>query len=127
MAREYPNSMFVGTDAVETYPAAGSAEVPPNCTFLKADTLRGLPFGDAEFDFVFQRVMVNAFTPTDWEFAIGELARVCKAGGWAELVELGGEFVPTVEDNRLWNASKHTFFFFNITFKPVIRLLILHL
>lgn len=38
---------------VDIFPAP--AAVPVNCSFVKANTLDGLPFADGTFDFVFQR------------------------------------------------------------------------
>ncbi|RUS19282.1 hypothetical protein BC937DRAFT_87727 [Endogone sp. FLAS-F59071] len=54
MARDYPNSTFIGTDTdTDAFPK--HVERPPNCRFIKADTLGGLAFADGEFGFVHQR------------------------------------------------------------------------
>lgn len=53
MAEDYPASHFTGIDIVtDILPKTG---YPENCTFLRANTLKGLPFEDNTFDFVFQR------------------------------------------------------------------------
>lgn len=54
MAKDYPNSTFIGTD-VDTDAFPKHVERPPNCRFIKADTLNGLSFTDGEFGFVHQR------------------------------------------------------------------------
>ncbi|RUS30864.1 S-adenosyl-L-methionine-dependent methyltransferase [Jimgerdemannia flammicorona] len=85
MAEDYPASKFFGLDIADMFPKAG---YPENCTFIHADTLKKLPFEDNTFDFVFQRLMLLAFTPADWNMAISELVRVTKPGGWIELYEV---------------------------------------
>ncbi|RUS18657.1 hypothetical protein BC937DRAFT_88491 [Endogone sp. FLAS-F59071] len=85
MAAEYPNSTFFGVDVSEMYPKEG---IPPNCTFQQADVLKGLPFADDEFDFVFQRFMILAFTKRHWEADVMELVRVTRPGGFVELFEM---------------------------------------
>ncbi|RUP51416.1 S-adenosyl-L-methionine-dependent methyltransferase [Jimgerdemannia flammicorona] len=91
MARSYPLSMFVGTDITDVvFPDPDI--IPPNCAFLKANTVTKLPFGDSSFDFVHQRLMVLGFTPGDWTTAMREVARVTKPGGWVELFEYDNRF-----------------------------------
>ncbi|RUP51974.1 hypothetical protein BC936DRAFT_143949 [Jimgerdemannia flammicorona] len=41
MAEDYPQSTFVGIDISENFPKVGN--ILPNCTFLKANKLEGLP------------------------------------------------------------------------------------
>ncbi|RUP47263.1 S-adenosyl-L-methionine-dependent methyltransferase [Jimgerdemannia flammicorona] len=86
MAREFPNSIFVGTDKFKVEPM--SDNIPPNATFLTADTLQGLPFEDGSFDYVFQRGMSISFRPKDWDIAMKELTRLTKPGGFLELFEI---------------------------------------
>lgn len=88
MARDFPNSTFVGTDvASHLFP---QEDVPQNCSFVRADTRKGLPFEDGEFDFTFQRMVNHVYPPEVWEKVIAELTRVTKKGGWVELVESAG-------------------------------------
>ncbi|RUS19948.1 S-adenosyl-L-methionine-dependent methyltransferase [Endogone sp. FLAS-F59071] len=84
MAEEYPNSTFYATDCAEVFP---TANVPSNVIFLKANTVERLPFPDNTFDYVFQRFMFLAFSPSDWEKALAELVRVTIPGGCVELME----------------------------------------
>ncbi|RUP48256.1 hypothetical protein BC936DRAFT_144786, partial [Jimgerdemannia flammicorona] len=81
---EFPNSSFVGVDISDMFPQAIK---PPNTTFTVANVLDGLPFEDNSFDYVFQRLLVFAFTRSQWAIAIRELIRVTKPGGWIELSE----------------------------------------
>ncbi|RUP49239.1 hypothetical protein BC936DRAFT_142993, partial [Jimgerdemannia flammicorona] len=77
MATDFPNSDFCGIDIAEVFPAA---IVPRNVKFQKVDVLKGLPFGDNTFDYVYQ-------SEKEWPNMIKELLRVTKPGGWIELVE----------------------------------------
>ncbi|CAI2161753.1 17061_t:CDS:2 [Funneliformis geosporum] len=84
MAFEYKNAHFTGIDVAELYPV----EIKPkNVSFVQANVLEGLPFEDNTFDFVYMRFMMFAFTLKNWDIAIKELARVCKPGGFIELME----------------------------------------
>ncbi|RUP44970.1 S-adenosyl-L-methionine-dependent methyltransferase [Jimgerdemannia flammicorona] len=91
MAKLYPASHFTGTDIVnvfeETIPKA-----PVNCNYEVANTLKGLPFQDGSFDYVFQRFQTGCFRKTEWPLVIAELIRVTKPGGWLELVDTQGTF-----------------------------------
>lgn len=82
MAREYPKSHFTGIDVTDVFK---DMPTPPNCRFLVANTLEGLPFPDNHFDFVFQRLHIFCFTKEGWRDAINELLRVLKPGGVLEL------------------------------------------
>ncbi|CAG8582913.1 3835_t:CDS:2 [Acaulospora morrowiae] len=81
---EYPNARFTGIDIVETFP---SLVKPQNVEFHQANILKGLPFPDNTFDFVMIRLMIFAFTIDEWEKAVREAVRVCKVGGWVEMME----------------------------------------
>ncbi|RUS16443.1 S-adenosyl-L-methionine-dependent methyltransferase [Endogone sp. FLAS-F59071] len=85
MAREYPNSEFVGADLLDVFKAS-TAVAPPNVRFQIANTLE-LPFEDNSFDYVFQRLQTVCFRESDWPIVIKELVRVTKPGGWVELIE----------------------------------------
>ena len=60
---------------------------PHNVEFLQTSILNGLPYADNTFDYVFCRFMIFAFTLKDWKFAIKEICRVCKVGGYVEFME----------------------------------------
>lgn len=84
MASEYPNAHFTGVDIARLYPL----EIKPeNVSFSQANVLVGLPFPDDTFDFIHMSFMLFAFTLKNWEIAINELVRVCKPGGYVELME----------------------------------------
>jgi hypothetical protein len=69
--------------------------------------LEGLPFPDAAFDFVHQRLLFLAIPAARWPFVMQELVRVTRPGGWVELVETtaprdGG---PAVDLLFTWGAE----------------------
>lgn len=82
MAMAYPASSFFGTDIADVF---AFPNAPANCTFQVADTLKGLPFPDNTFDFVFQRFHELCFRKKEWPIVLEELKRVTKPGGWIEL------------------------------------------
>jgi ubiquinone/menaquinone biosynthesis C-methylase UbiE len=55
--------------------------------FIHGNILEGLPFPDASFDFVHQRLLFFAIPTDRWQFVLNELARVTRPGGWVEVVE----------------------------------------
>ena len=57
-----------------------------NYRFVKGD-VQHLPFGDATFGFVHQRLLIAAIPLTDWSQVVSELVRVTEPGGWVELAE----------------------------------------
>jgi len=62
---------------------------PKNVSFLQLNATNGLPFPDDTFDYVFVRWLTTAFTEEQWKSAIlPELVRVCKPGGWIEVIIL---------------------------------------
>jgi SAM-dependent methyltransferase len=69
-------------------PAAGAREPrPANYRFVAANLLERLPFEDASFDYVHQRLLYSAIPAPRWPDEVRELARVTRPGGWVELVE----------------------------------------
>ncbi|CAG8681466.1 20920_t:CDS:2 [Dentiscutata erythropus] len=85
----YQKSTFTGIDISQIFPTGIK---PPNLTFHTANVLKGLPFPDNHFDFVYMRNLIIAFTEDEWNTVIGELIRVLKPGGWIELMEGNMEF-----------------------------------
>ena len=85
IAFEFPHAYVVGCDLIEQKSERTSS--PPNFQFVEADALKGLPFGDATFDFVHQRLLFLAIPATAWQSEINELVRLVRPGGWVELVE----------------------------------------
>ncbi|CAJ0749688.1 20655_t:CDS:2 [Entrophospora sp. SA101] len=89
MATNYPNSTFVGVDispifqsSLKDHPAL------TNIGFIKHNVLEGLPFPENTFDYVYQRFLSTAFTPSEWVRDINELVRVTNPDGWIELMEI---------------------------------------
>jgi SAM-dependent methyltransferase len=93
MAAQFPRTTVIGLDIVPPLlDAEGRADLrPENYAFVQANVLEGLPFPDANFDFVHMRLMVLALPADRWPFVVGELARVTRPGSWVESVEYGGE------------------------------------
>ncbi|KAG0083085.1 hypothetical protein BGZ93_002040, partial [Podila epicladia] len=65
MAQEFPNAEIHGVDLSPIYPRpeTSTKPIPPNCHFQLCNVLDGIPFPDNHFDFVYQRLLVYAFTP----------------------------------------------------------------
>ncbi|RUS35104.1 hypothetical protein BC938DRAFT_475840 [Jimgerdemannia flammicorona] len=95
MAQLYANSSFTGSDMIDVF-APYVASAPKNCSFVIANTLKGLPFPDDTFDYVFQRMQVGSFRELEWPEVYAELVRVTKRGGWVELIDT---------DGRLYNSG----------------------
>lgn len=95
MAATFPQARVIGMDLVP--PAVDEATIlghgldqrPPNYSFAPGNILEGLPFPDASFDFVHQRLLITAVPKDRWPAVIGELVRVTRPGGWVELAECG--------------------------------------
>lgn len=93
LAAAFPRAHVVGLDLVlpapedDTYDAV--AAWPANVTFVRANVLEPLRFGDDGFDFVHMRQMASAVPTAHWQAVAHELARVTRPGGWVELVGAG--------------------------------------
>src|SRR5256885_2028280 len=53
MAADYPKSYYVGVDLISAYPSTR----PHNVNFIQCDLLKGLPFKENTFDFVYVRYL----------------------------------------------------------------------
>jgi ubiquinone/menaquinone biosynthesis C-methylase UbiE len=84
IGRRFPDARVTGVD-VDGYLLDKVA--PPNFEFQEVNVLGGLPFEDATFDYVHQRLMVAAIPPPKFKGAVAELVRVTEPGGWVELLE----------------------------------------
>ncbi|CAG8500460.1 7214_t:CDS:2 [Scutellospora calospora] len=84
LASKYPKSQFTGCDIVANYPIQIK---PENSTFVRANVVERLPFDDNTFDFVYMRFMMFALMTKEWPYAISEMVRVTKPGGWIEVME----------------------------------------
>jgi SAM-dependent methyltransferase len=82
LTEELPGALVVGLDLVP-----GKAGGPHRYQPLRANLLQGLPFRDAAFDFVHQRLLFLGIPAGSWQEVIQDLVRVTRPGGWIELVE----------------------------------------
>lgn len=92
MAEQFPRAHVIGTDLQEPTTDeranAGGRELrPDNYTFVPGNVFEGLPFGDASFDYVHQRLLFFAIPADKWQSVFNELYRVTSPGGWVESVE----------------------------------------
>lgn len=93
MAQTFPQANVIGLDvkppAVDQQAEAnaGMDTRPPNYAFTPGNLLEGLPFADATFDFVHQRLLFTAIPHDRWPYVLSELVRVTRPGGWIELVD----------------------------------------
>ncbi len=85
MARLFPQAIVTGLDKEATR----RATAPTNVRFQLANVLESIPYADATFDFVHQRLLVGAIPIPHWPLVVVELARVTRPGGYVELVETG--------------------------------------
>lgn len=94
MAALFPDARVVGLDLVPPPDDTGTLGQgldarPSNYVFMAGNILEGLPFADASFDFIHQRLLVTAIPRDRWPAVIQELMRVTRPGGWVELAECG--------------------------------------
>ncbi len=95
VAAKFPFARVIGMDLVPSAFDDGQAlghgldTRPVNYSFAAGNVLEGLPFPDASFDFVHQRLLITAIPKNRWPDIISELTRVTRPGGWVELAECG--------------------------------------
>ncbi|CAG8572600.1 13413_t:CDS:2, partial [Cetraspora pellucida] len=90
LAKEFTWSLFTGVDAHQKF---DQRVEHTNVTFLKADVLDGLPFESNYFDLVFMRFL--SFSERQWlEKVANEIVRVCKPGGWVEIMDCTNQYAP---------------------------------
>ena len=103
LAKEYPNSYFIGIDIV---PTVLTGEKPSNVEFIEYNVLDGLPFNNNSFDYVFARALISVYSRAQWtELAIPEYSRVTKPGGWVELMEFDGIVKGECENVQRMNSA----------------------
>ena len=90
MAQEFPGAALTGMNL--TLPEPEKAAFPSNYHFQAGNALDGLPFEDASFDFVHQRLLLFAIPLVCWPQLINELALVTRRSGWVELIEVNPYF-----------------------------------
>ncbi|KAI9265044.1 S-adenosyl-L-methionine-dependent methyltransferase [Phascolomyces articulosus] len=86
MCKQYPNSIFLGTDVSTIYSVHDEIK-PSNCSFDVANVLEPLPFPDNHFDFIHQRLLVAAIPQDSWQPVVNSFMRILKPGGWVEFME----------------------------------------
>ena len=106
----WPDCNVIGLDVVPPPIDAGASEQnirPPNYVFVPGNILEGLPFNDASFDYVHQRMLVGALPRDRWPDGVRELLRVTRPGGWVELVEGGSARGggPALDTLNAWRIS----------------------
>jgi SAM-dependent methyltransferase len=89
LANDHPEAMVVGLDLKPPKPGA-----PAGYRAVLGNVLQGLPFGDASFDFVHQRLLFSGIPVVAWPDTVRDLVRTCRPGGWIELVEGATRFEP---------------------------------
>jgi ubiquinone/menaquinone biosynthesis C-methylase UbiE len=101
---QFPGSRLVGLDQAAL---PEGTHFPTEGAFVQSNVLEGIPFTDASFDFVHQRLLVVALPYHSWPFIIGEILRVTRPGGWIELAETDGELHsagPAMQQYAEWAA-----------------------
>jgi ubiquinone/menaquinone biosynthesis C-methylase UbiE len=109
MAAQFPGANVVAVDLspLPDERAPNAEHRPDNFTFVQADVLRGLPFADATFEYVHQRLLFLGIPALLWPGVVREVVRVAQPGGWVELAE-GGVTEgggPTIAMFAEWAAS----------------------
>ncbi|ORX78001.1 S-adenosyl-L-methionine-dependent methyltransferase, partial [Basidiobolus meristosporus CBS 931.73] len=84
MSLLFPDTMF---DGIDVNGGIDPENDFPNFTFTQGDILKGLPYKDNTFDFVYQRLLVAGMPATAWPKLCAELIRVVKPGGWIEIID----------------------------------------
>ncbi|KAI8983992.1 hypothetical protein BDF20DRAFT_857399 [Mycotypha africana] len=107
MATEFPNAEFYGIDDCPLFP---SHIKPINSHFRLHNIFKGLPFKDAEFDYIHMRMMIYYFSPGELAFLLNEIGRVLKPGGYFEIVDTNYTIRhPGPASNKIVNIDlKHT-------------------
>jgi ubiquinone/menaquinone biosynthesis C-methylase UbiE len=110
MALTWPQANVIGLDIVPPPIDAGAAAQdirPPNYAFVPGNILEGLPFSEASFDYVHQRMLVGAIPRDRWSGVVQELVRVTRPGGWIELIEAGSARGggPALEALNTWGIT----------------------
>lgn len=100
MAQAFPSAQVIGVDLELGGPEG--MKTPVNYQFQQGNVLTGLPFADATFDYVHQRLLIMGIPLHQWVSELQELLRVTRPGGVLELVESGTTFFPAGELTQRW-------------------------
>ncbi|RIB30402.1 S-adenosyl-L-methionine-dependent methyltransferase [Gigaspora rosea] len=105
MATKYPLIKVYGLDISSNQAVSIK---PKNFTFVKANVLEGIPFDNDSFDYVFQRHLLGGYPRVKWPYAINELVRVLKPGGFLEMIEPSMLHNVGPATNRLYETDKES-------------------
>jgi SAM-dependent methyltransferase len=83
LATIFPQASVIGIDIM----MPPLQQRPRNFMVVHGNVLDGLPFADASFDFVHQRLLLTSLPTNKLHFVMTELVRVTVPTGWIELVE----------------------------------------
>ena len=125
-AEEFPGAMVTGLDIESHLP---DIALPTNFRFVQANILTGLPFPDASFDFVHQRLLVGAIPAQQWPMILHELVRVTRQSGWVEVLESGIVYhhagPATKQFQAWWEVGERTLGF-NLALMPHLDQMMKH-
>ncbi|KAI8976878.1 S-adenosyl-L-methionine-dependent methyltransferase [Pilobolus umbonatus] len=85
MAKDYPNSNFIGLDVSFVFPEIIR---PPNVDFHICNISKEIPFEDDSIDYYHQRLLVAGLNEDDMKLSLESAYRVMKPGGYIELGEV---------------------------------------
>ncbi|RIA82766.1 S-adenosyl-L-methionine-dependent methyltransferase [Glomus cerebriforme] len=103
MAKDFPESKFVGVDIAPLFPTNHGLE---NLEFRLNNLLEGLPFEDNTFDLVFARLVGDTFSEREWEETVlRELGRLIKPGGFLEIMQTDSELFSVGKNSEIWNKA----------------------
>lgn len=117
-AREFPGAQVTGVDVESHVPSLPHLA---NFHFQQANILDGLPFPNASFDFVHQRLLVGAIPALKWPAVLQELCRVTRSHGWVEVLESGVVYVhagPATRQFQAWWGAGEKMLGFNLALLP---------
>ncbi len=83
LATVFPKASVIGLDVMIPH----LLTYPRNFAFVHGNVLDGLPFANATFDFVHQRLLLPTLPMQRLHFVLSELVRITTPAGWIELVE----------------------------------------
>lgn len=105
MAQQFPSATLFGLDQA---PLPATPFIASRYfKFVQHNALQPLPFPEASFSYVHQRLLVLALPVKFWAPEVAELIRVTRRGGWVELVESDGFFSNSGPAIRQLNEYGH--------------------
>ncbi|KAI9270299.1 hypothetical protein EDC94DRAFT_535548 [Helicostylum pulchrum] len=105
IAKEYPNSRFLGVDISDGFPVEDIAS--SNTTFALGNIAIKIPLPDNTLGFVFQRFLIGALSSEEWNSNLKEIHRVLKPGGFVELLEFIMQVLYLKHLQRMFQGFKN--------------------